>query len=635
MNSSALGALVDEGAAALRPTDACGLYVSAEGGGGVVCPISADRHAQSWSACSADGGLEVAATARRVPERCAAVLGHSIRNRSTSARIITGLTLRLEFERGSELWSVLTCGGGTPNAGYPPQNFELREQAFIGPGVLSLGTDLDGRSSNRYLPMLIASRAVSGQPGLWCGLEWSGEWSASLSRLPEGDRFRIDLTINVRRMRLEVGEVMNFPALHMGLFTGGLAGGTNALRRYIYQSLQPDYLGQRPLGRVTYDHWFGLANEIDAATLRRQVDRAAEMGIEVFCIDAGYFGDFPRDVGNWNDVDRRKFPDGLEPVAQYVRSKGMDVGLWFEFERAVRGSWAVREYPELFWPDPAGRGEFHLNLARRDAQDWAIEWMSGWIRRLGLRWTRLDHNAASGIYFNSQDWSRKVQFAYVAGLYRVYDQLRQRFPELMFENCASGGRRIDFGTLARSHTNWISDHSHDPHTCRWMQLRSQRFLPGNQPNTSMGIGKASGDPPSVDLEILSRATGKLSMDGDVASLSAAALARCRHWIELHKRHRHLLVQDFYQLSSVPRTLEDWDVAQWSAYDGSEGLLAAYRMAEGDSWRGAIAGIDTSAHYKLTDLDAGQEQRVSGEQLGALDLAVHPDSARLWHWRKLT
>ncbi len=635
----------------LRPSSTDdGLRIHVEPGRTVRCEWQSSNRPDHWIGRDATTGLELERIVERLPEWNAAIIRYRITNSSAQTCTVTGLSVPIDLERGPEPWRLCTGRGGGADHGYPPENYAVREQILYGTAAVRLGTDLDGRSSNRNLPMVIACRADEPQAGIWCGPEWSAEWTMEVSSSECENRVRIATAIGVRRLALAPGETIEFPPIHLGVFRGGLAAGSNALRRYIYQGLQPRYRGQEPYGRVSYCSYFGFGSDINDAEMRRQAKRAAELGIEVFEIDAGYNGVFPQCSGEWADVDRRKFPDGLEAVADYVRSLGMDFGLWIESERAYRGTWAHRQRPELLWPDPAGRDEFLTDLSRREAQDWAIDWQSRWIKQCGASWVRYDQNVPAGIYLNSQDWSRKVQFGYVAGIYRVLDALRERFPDLMIENCASGGRRIDFGTLRRSHTNWMSDYSEDAHTCRWMQLRAQRFLPGNNCNSGIGHlgpgGEVAGhgvafgakglSTRAIDLAFLSRITGKLSIDGDIAQLDAAAVERYRHWIAVHKRIRHLVVQDYYSLLPIPASPEDWDAAQWSAYDGSEGLVLCCRIAGAVSRHIRLVGIKQSCRYRFTSLADGQTTIVSGAELiePGLPVKVQEADAILFRWEQV-
>jgi len=93
---------------------------------------------------------------------------------------------------------------------------------------------------------------------------------------------------------------------------------------------------------VAYDHWFGIGCDFDEAFMFKLADACSRLGVEYFVLDAGWYAGCERSfhdgVGNWRRVDLRKFPRGLKPLAEYVRSKGMKFGLWFEVERAHRSS---------------------------------------------------------------------------------------------------------------------------------------------------------------------------------------------------------------------------------------------------------------------------------------------------------
>jgi alpha-galactosidase len=320
----------------------------------------------------------------RRPGLRAVVVGFAVRNTMSSTLVLTSLGVRLGFAQGPGAWQVCSCTGGQSDGGYPSNNYQIREQILLGSGAIRLGTDLDGRSSNRNLPMVIL-RLGGSRSGFWCAPAWSGEWNLAVEQSAAAGQVDVTTSIGIRRLRLDLGEELVFPDLHLGLFDGDLTDGSNALRRYIVQALQPPHLGRPPVSQVWWCSFNGFGNDIDEAEMLRQAECAASLGIEVFEIDAGYAGNFPGCSGEWGDVDRRKFPRGLEPIADRARSLGMEFGLWVDPERAFRGTWAHRTRPDIFWPDPAGRDEFHLDLSRTEAQDWLIGWMSDWIGRLGVR----------------------------------------------------------------------------------------------------------------------------------------------------------------------------------------------------------------------------------------------------------
>lgn len=358
-------------------------------------------------------------------------------------------------------------------------------------------------------------------------------------------------------------------------------------------------------------------------------------------MDAAWFpGDFPYGVGNWDSVNIEKFQNGLEPFAEYVRSKGMKFGLWFEPERASADTEAVRNHPQWFVETPAfdskGTPQFHINLALPKAQDWMIETVGRWIKQLDIRWSRWDYNIDPQPAWDKIDPTGKIQFAYMEGLYRVLDTLMREHPRWFVECCSSGGRRLDLGMVRRAHTCWFSDHTNDPHICRYMQARSNRFWPGNFANSSVQVNRDEGDARFSDMSVLSRMVGKLAFDGDIASWSKEWTSRVAALVTRYKQIRHLLVQDFYPLSPMPTSDRDWDVVQFAARDGYEGLLFAFRYrGETTSMLVCPRAIESTATYLLKNLVDGAETSLAGKKFSeeGIPVTLEPDSAVLWHYRK--
>lgn len=529
----------------------------------------------TWTYRCEQPQIEVNVAASRLVDLDVGVLQATVTSRAAQPLSLRWLNYTFEL-LDDHRWGVQTIGGGGKTGIHPPRSYARNRVTLIGNDYVLIETDDSAASSNTAVPIFSVWRDTDPRGrGCWFGLEWSGSWSLSADRRHGEDRIRCEAGVKINGLTIEPGESLVMPGLYVGLYGQAAEGATNSLRRYLYTHHLPDHLGQRPVPRLTYNQWDGLRDDVTMATLVPQVDRAAELGVETWCLDAGWFGPYPDTCGNWHRAAPERLPDGLEPLAQHVRAKGMDFGMWFGPERAFEGTWAVENYPEFFWPDPDGGSAYHLNLAIPDAQDWLIELISGWIERLDLRWGKWDCNLAPGGYWQAADPTGKIQFAYIAGLYRVWDELRARHPQWMIENCASGGRRIDLGTLRRSHTNWLSDSTSNPWLGRWMKLRSQLILPGSASNSAVAIRRGAGDPADVDEAVLSRFCGKLAFHGDIASLSHAATRRVRYWADQYKQIRHVLLGEFRQLSDIPQSLDEPDVVEFRSVDGSEALVAAF------------------------------------------------------------
>jgi alpha-galactosidase len=588
-----------------------------------------------WTYYEVATGLQVTVELRVVDQTV--VLSTLLENKGSAP--ISGLEvmepLRIVFNGSPSQWRHIYASGGTFENFYPPTAFTTHDQTGMD-WSLKIESHPTGRSSNLHLPFFIslASKSADAE-GLFCGMEWSGAWQMVFWK---EDETHIGLCVGVRvhGLTLAAGETLRLPEVHLGFFRGGAEAGTNALRKHLYEQVCPAYQGKPVLPRVSYDHWFGIYNNLNLDVMKREADRAAELGVEVFVVDAAWFpGDFSAGVGNWDDVDRSKFPDGLEPLAEYVRNRGMDFGLWFEIERANEGTRAFIDHPEFFIPRPGGRDGHnfaHLNLARRDAQDWAIETISDWIKRLDLRWSRWDYNIEPQPYWDAMDASGKIQFEYCKGLYHVLDTLMARHPNWMVEASASGGRRIDIGTMKRAHTYWFSDQTEIPELCRYMQARANRFLPGHLLNSSVAVGEKANDAGFDDTAILSRMLGKLGFDGAISRWSPVLTARMARWVGIFKAIRPLLVQDFYQLLPQPQAAEDWDAVQFVSYSGAESVVFAFAGNRDAAMVLRLRGLQKDRPYSVMQMPDGMSTIISGETLMKAGLPVSLEEGQGGLWR---
>jgi hypothetical protein len=499
---------------------------------------------------------------------------------------------------------VMSVGGGSTKGFYPspayreelisfgyPMEWEDPSPTFtrwwMAQRFYKMTSGDEARSSSDYCPVLLSGwNGDGGIVGIWAAMEWSGRWEMEMGCTDDW-RFYLRGGPQVKGMVLDPGETIRLPRTHVGVYGGKgctIEDGSNSVRRHVAQVIAPDVQGRRPWPYVAYSHWAGIEHNVNEKLMMEQADRAVELGLEFLEVDAGWYGDatdnFANGVGNWERVDEKKFPDGLEPLARYTKEKGMGFGLWFEPERGRLGSDWVTEHPDWYW---SGRSpvNFHLNLTKKVVQDNLTEMLSRWIEKLDIRWLRWDNNQAHGPYWDELDPTGKIQFAYMAGLYRVFSILVERHPNLMIDNCAGGGNRSDFGTLRSSGTMVISDHVEDPHVCRIMQTGGARFLPGNYMNS--GIYCSERDPAERigPLELISRFSGCISLSGHISHLSKEHVETIRYYLDGFKRFRHLMMDDFYRLTPYPRSPADWDVVEFLNPESGEAVILAYRF-EGDT-----------------------------------------------------
>jgi len=592
------------------------------------------QHASHWSE-QLENGLEARCALDLDIDYRVARLSVALANTAaTPSAPIDPVAFRMLLSDQGQPYRGYRASGGLADGHYPPDNYRTQEVLIC--GSLVNCTPPGGRSSDRNIPVTMIADA-SGE-GLWFGLEWSGLWSHIIQTPRHGNAtsvasdFGLSIIAKIEQASfpLAPGEVFNLPCVHFGFFDGGFDSGTNSLRRYLYDRICPPLDGKPPLPPASYDHWFGIGNGFDDFSLRKQVDRVAELGLEYFVVDAAWHaGGFPNGVGNWDRVDPAKFPNGLKPLADYVRAKGLKFGLWFEPERAcIATSWP-EAHPEFYIQ--LGN-DCHLNLARRDAQDFLIDFMSRIITELDIRWSRWDYNIDPAPFWRKADPTGRVQVDYIAGLYRVLDTLLARHPDWLIENCASGGRRLDIGSMKRAHTCWFSDETVSPEICRFMQLNANCFLPAHLCNSAVVTFAGYGDGDLSAYDAISRMAGALSFDGDIASWSPPLTARMAAQVANYKKIRHILTGDYYHLLPAPADLKAWEAGLFVSRNKTEALLFAFRIYGNPSCHLNLKGLE-SADYQLHEMAPSFSTRtMSGRELmdKGLDLSLAERSGIMIH-----
>ena len=204
---------------------------------------------------------------------------------------------------------------------------------------------------------------------------------------------------------------------------------------------------------VLYNNWLYSYQTVDIDDLCRQADAAADLGIEAFMVDAGWYGDGTRNwfesVGDWVENPTSGPAGRLSELSAHVRAKGMLFGLWFEPERAGKESLAYAEHPQFFIEGQYGT---FLDYANPDAVDYIFDVICAMIDRYRLGWVKFDFNENL-----PTDPSGGAFYRYYKGQKEFIRRLRQRYPDLYITNCASGGYRMELmqGTLFDSF--WLSD----------------------------------------------------------------------------------------------------------------------------------------------------------------------------------
>jgi alpha-galactosidase len=272
------------------------------------------------------------------------------------------------------------------------------------------------------------------------------------------------------RMEPEAATQFSTAPLYMTYSDTGLNGCAVSFQRHVRDRIVtwPKPKNPRP---VHYNCWEAVYFDHKLDVLTDIANRAAALGAERFVLDDGWFGnrdDDTRALSDW-EVDERKYPDGLTPLIDHVRRLGMSFGIWFEPEMINPDSDIHRAHPD--WAlgsedQTLGRQQKALNMALPEVRNFIYTRMAAILAGHDIDYIKWDHNRVLPM----------PDAAQTRGSYELIDRLRDAFPDVEIESCASGGGRIDFGILKRTQRVWLSD-SNDALERLHIQHNAALFLP--------------------------------------------------------------------------------------------------------------------------------------------------------------
>ena len=298
---------------------------------------------------------------------------------------------------------------------------------------------------------------------------------------------------------------------------------------------------------VHFNSWEGAYFDHDEARMIALVESAAELGVERFVLDDGWFRGRAGDragLGDWV-ADPVRYPRGLTPVARRVTDLGMEFGLWIEPEMVNPDSDLYRHHPDWILgateaaPLPLARHQLVLDMAREDVRAYLFAALSMLLRDLPISYLKWDHNRALAPISGAD--GRGSATAQVRGTWALWDRLRAAFPLVEMEACAAGGGRIDAGFAARADRFWTSDNI-DAVSRIMIQRGFLHFMPPEMMGTHVGASPshATGRTQSLDFRAMVALPGHFGIELAPDRLAATERERLTHWVERYKTLRHRL-----------------------------------------------------------------------------------------------
>jgi len=484
-------------------------------------------------------------------------------------------------------------------------------ETMLGPGKFVLESRR-GTTSHQFNPWIALdseARATEESGEVWsAALAWSGSWKIVVETMPYGE---LHCTGGVNdfdfRYPLNEGAQLDLPTF-VGLYSNeGFGGVSRRWHRYELEQVLP--ASPEAVRPILYNSWEATAFAVNEQNQMELAEQAAALGVEVFVIDDGWFGERNNDLaglGDWT-VNREKFPRGLNPLIARVNTLGMQFGLWVEPEMVNRDSDLYRAHPDWVYhfrnrSRTESRHQLVLNLARNDVREWMFMTLDKLLSEHNIEFVKWDMNRS----FSEPGWPdeaehnpQRVWLDHVRNLYWVLDELRRRHPNVAFESCSGGGGRIDLGILSRVEQVWTSDNTDALDRLHIQEGFSYAYAPRvmmcwvtDCPNffTQRTV--------PLHYRFHVAMAGSLGIGGDLSHWTLQEREEARSFIATYKRVRSVIQNGLLYRLRSPRT-GSVAAAQYVALDSSEVVVFAWGHSQQFGEREVslpLQGLEEDAHY---------------------------------------
>ena len=468
-----------------------------------------------------------------------------------------------------------------------------------------------GRTSHEYFPGMILGRpGFSEQQGeVWgAHLAWSGNHRLRADVKTDGRRqLQAEALYFAGEQQLAAQQSLSTPWLYASYSSEGMNLMSQQFHRYVRRQILP-FSGERPRP-VHLNTWEGIYFDHDPDYIMAMATRAAELGVERFIIDDGWFRGRDHDraaLGDWY-LDEKKYPNGLTPVIEHVHQLGMEFGIWVEPEMINPDSDLYRAHPEWLlalpgYQQPPGRFQYVLDLSNPAVFDYLLARMSWLLGEHDIQYVKWDMNRE---VVQPGHEGRAAATAQTEQFYRLADALVARFPQVEFEACASGGGRIDYEVLKRSHRFWTSDNN-DALERQRIQRGMSYFFPPEVMGAHIGADRCHATYRRHDIQFrgLTALFGHMGIELDPARAGEQEQQAFAHYIALHRQWRDLLHSgDSVRIDHPdPATLAHGVISparDRAIFSVAQLAMPTYSMPG----RLRIPGLLPEARYRVTVLDA--------------------------------
>jgi alpha-galactosidase len=479
--------------------------------------------------------------------------------------------------------------------------------------------------------------------GIVAAIGWSGNW---FSDIEQTNSKAVNLKAGMASMQLFLypGETIRTPSFCMLFWKNeDRMVGQNQFRRFLLAHHSRKIDGKFAEYPVSGGFNWGdpyPCNEYSCLTedyACALINRYKQFGItpEVFWLDAGWYtgcGEWFVNTGNWT-VETTRFPNGLKPLSDAAHKVGSKFMVWFEPERVHANTQFAKEHSEWMLREPGNKDNYLFNLGNAEARKWFLEYFGDFIEKNGIDYYRQDFNIRPAPFWSANDQPERkgmTEIRYIEGLYAYWDYLLDRFPNLLIDNCASGGRRLDLETVSRSAPLWRTDYQYgEPNGYQCHTYGLNFYLPLS------GTGLNQTDPYTFRSSLGSAVVLNWKLTN--RDFSIPEMQQC---IADFKELRPYYYEDYYPLTGLGDLTGDkvWLAYQLNEPSDNSGIVVAFRRKDNHSntLPVKLKGLNPDTTYTVyNDNDKSETLKTGKELIEGITLEINsaPGSLLLKYYTK--
>ena len=457
-----------------------------------------------------------------------------------------------------------------------------------------------GISSHNHNPYFILDQDATETTGnvYFGALRMTGNFSGAVEQTQYGETL-VQMGINTHDFTwdLKPGESFASPEILCGYSADGFQTMSHNLHQFAN-----DFLLREGLRPVLYNSWEATGFDVTVQEQKKLAAKAKELGAELFVVDDGWFGQrhgIDNGLGDWY-VNKEKFPNGIDELIDEVKAQGLLFGIWVEPEMVNPKAELYAKHPDWIYhfdtrESDTSREQYVLDLTKNEVKAFVLEMLDNLLSNHEIDYIKWDANRP----ISQTNLKKDLWYKHIQALYDIVKETKKKHPAVLFEACASGGGRIDYGILGIFDDFWTSDNT-DAYDRLFIQdaysyiypIKAMRAWVTDCPNF------LSNRVIPMKFRYHSAMMGTLGIGCNILKFTEEDIALSQEMIAQYKEIRPIIQEGtFYRLNHTSAN----DYFLYEYMKGNEGVLFAFLPQSKLGHRGVtvkLRGLEENASYEL-------------------------------------